>query len=155
MAESYQFAFIFLLIFTTAVELFLGQRQKNFVVKNKKRVPAAFNKIIKLADHKKAADYTVTKISFNSIELIFGAIILYFITLGGGINFISNTVGQYFENQIFNGALIITIVFVVLHLINIPSSMYQTFVIEGKYGFNIHAIPPRLENLFFLFMLEV
>ena len=142
MAESYQFAFIFLLIFTTAVELFLGQRQKNFVVKNKKRVPAAFNKIIKLADHKKAADYTVTKISFNSIELIFGAIILYFITLGGGINFISNTVGQYFENQIFNGALIITIVFVALHLINIPSSLYQTFVIEGKYGFN--KITPKL-----------
>lgn len=142
MAESYQFAFIFLLIFTTAVELFLGQRQKNFVVKNKKRVPAAFNKIIKLADHKKAADYTVTKISFNSIELIFGAIILYFITLGGGINFISNTVGQYFENQIFNEALIITIVFVALHLINIPSSLYQTFVIEGKYGFN--KITPKL-----------
>ena len=142
MAESYQFAFIFLLIFTTAVELFLGQRQKNFVVKNKKSVPAAFNKIIKLADHKKAADYTVTKISFNSIELIFGAIILYFITLGGGINFISNTVGQYFENQIFNGALIITIVFVALHLINIPSSLYQTFVIEGKYGFN--KITPKL-----------
>ena len=142
MAESYQFAFIFLLIFTTAVELFLGQRQKNFVVKNKKSVPAAFNKIIKLADHKKAADYTVTKISFNSIELIFGAIILYFITLGGGINFISNTVGQYFENQIFNGALIITIVFVLLHLINIPSSLYQTFVIEGKYGFN--KITPKL-----------
>ncbi len=142
MAESYQFAFIFLLIFTTAVELFLGQRQKNFVVKNKKSVPAAFNKIIKLADHKKAADYTVTKISFNSIELIFGAIILYFITLGGGINFISNTVGQYFENQIFNGALIITIIFVALHLINIPSSLYQTFVIEGKYGFN--KITPKL-----------
>jgi len=142
MAESYQFAFIFLLIFTTAVELFLGQRQKNFVVKNKKSVPAAFNKIIKLTDHKKAADYTVTKISFNSIELIFGAIILYFITLGGGINFISNTVGQYFENQIFNGALIITIVFVALHLINIPSSLYQTFVIEGKYGFN--KITPKL-----------
>ena len=142
MAESYQFAFIFLLIFTTAVELFLGQRQKNFVVKNKKRVPAAFNKIIKLADHKKAADYTVTKIRFNSIELIFGAIILYFITLGGGINFISNTVGQYFENQIFNGALIITIIFVALHLINIPSSLYQTFVIEGKYGFN--KITPKL-----------
>lgn len=142
MAESYQFAFIFLLIFTTAVELFLGQRQKNFVVKNKKSVPAAFNKIIKLADHKKAADYTVTKISFNSIELIFGAIILYFITLGGGINFITNTVGQYFENQIFNGALIITIVFVALHLINIPSSLYQTFVIEGKYGFN--KITPKL-----------
>ena len=142
MAESYQFAFIFLLIFTTAVELFLGQRQKNFVVKNKKSVPAAFNKIIKLADHKKAADYTVTKISFNSIELIFGAIILYFITLGGGINFIGNTVGQYFENQIFNGALIITIIFVALHLINIPSSLYQTFVIEGKYGFN--KITPKL-----------
>ena len=142
MAESYQFAFIFLLIFTTAVELFLGQRQKNFVVKNKKSVPAAFNKIIKLTDHKKAADYTVTKISFNSIELIFGAIILYFITLGGGINFISNTVGQYFENQIFNGALIITIIFVALHLLNIPSSLYQTFVIEGKYGFN--KITPKL-----------
>ena len=142
MAESYQFIFIFLLILTTAVEFYLGHRQKNFVLKNKKKVPSAFTKIIKLADHKKAADYTVTKISFNSIELIFGAIILYFITLGGGINFISNTVGQYFENQIFNGALIITIVFVALHLINVPSSLYQTFVIEGKYGFN--KITPKL-----------
>ena len=80
MAESYQFIFIFLLILTTAVEFYLGQRQKNFVSKNKKKVPAAFTKIIKLADHKKAADYTVSKINFNSIELIFGAIILYLFT---------------------------------------------------------------------------
>ena len=78
MAESYQFAFIFLLILTTAVELLFRTKAKKLsLLKNKKKVPAAFNKIIKLADHKKAADYTVTKISFNSIELIFGAIILY------------------------------------------------------------------------------
>ena len=98
MAESYQFIFIFLLIFTTAVEFYLGQRQKNFVLNNKKKVPLAFSKIIKLADHKKAADYTVSKINFNSIELIFGAIILYLFTLGGGINLINNLMGQYFEN---------------------------------------------------------
>ena len=96
MAESYQFIFIFLLILTTAVEFYLGHRQKNFVLKNKKKVPSAFTKIIKLADHKKAADYTVSKINFNSVELIFGAIILYLFTLGGGINLINNLMGQSF-----------------------------------------------------------
>ena len=46
MAESYQFIFIFLLILTTAVEFYLGQRQKNFVSKNKKKVPTAFTKLL-------------------------------------------------------------------------------------------------------------
>ena len=142
MAESYQFIFIFLLILTTAVEFYLGHRQKNFVSKNKKKVPSAFTKIIKLADHKKAADYTVSKINFNSIELIFGAIILYLFTLGGGINLINNLMGQYFENPLLNGAVIITSIFVALHLIGLPSSIYQTFVIETKYGFN--KITPKL-----------
>jgi STE24 endopeptidase len=142
MAESYQFIFIFLLILTTAVEFYLGHRQKNFVLKNKKRVPDAFTKIIKLADHKKAADYTVSKINFNSIDLVFGAIILYLLTLGGGINLMNNLMGQFFENPLLNGALIITSIFVALHLISLPSSIYQTFVIETKYGFN--KITPKL-----------
>ena len=142
MAESYQFIFIFLLILTTAVEFYLGHRQKNFVLKNKKRVPSAFTKIIKLTDHKKAADYTVSKINFNSIELISGAIILYLFTLGGGINLMNNLIGQYFENSLLNGAVIITSIFVALHLIGLPSAIYQTFVIETKYGFN--KITPKL-----------
>jgi hypothetical protein len=64
MAESYQFIFIFLLILTTAVEFYLGHRQKNFVSKNKKKVPSAFTKIIKLADHKKAAELHCFKDKF-------------------------------------------------------------------------------------------
>ncbi len=142
MAESYQFIFIFLLILTTAVEFYLGHRQKNFVLRNKKKVPPAFTKIIKLADHQKAADYTVSKINFNSIDLVFGAIILYLLTLGGGINLMNNLMGQFFENPLLNGALTITGIFVALHLISLPSSIYQTFVIETKYGFN--KITPKL-----------
>lgn len=142
MAESYQFIFIFLLILTTAVEFYLGHRQKNFVLRNKKKVPTAFTKIIKLADHQKAADYTVSKINFNSIDLVFGAIILYLLTLGGGINLMNNLMGQFFENPLLNGALTITSIFVALHLISLPSSIYQTFVIETKYGFN--KITPKL-----------
>ena len=43
MAESYQFAFIFLLIFTTAVELLFRTKAKKLsLLKNKKKVPAAF-----------------------------------------------------------------------------------------------------------------
>lgn len=142
MAESYQFIFIFLLILTTAVEFYLGHRQKYFVLRNKKEVPTAFTKIIKLADHQKAADYTVSKINFNSIDLVFGAIILYLLTLGGGINLMNNLMGQFFENPLLNGAFTITSIFVALHLINLPSSIYQTFVIETKYGFN--KITPKL-----------
>ena len=37
MAESYQFIFIFLLILTTAVEFYLGQRQKKLCFKEQKK----------------------------------------------------------------------------------------------------------------------
>jgi len=136
MAESYQFIFIFLLIFTAVVEFYLGTRQKQFVLKNKIKVPEAFAKVIKLADHKKAADYTVSKINFNSIELFYSAGVLFLLTLGGGINYINDLMGYFFQSSLLNGAIVITSVFVVLHLISIPSSIYQTFVIETKFGFN-------------------
>ena len=84
----------------------------------------------------------MSKINFNSIDLVFGAIILYLLTLGGGINLMNNLMGQFFENPLLNGALIITSIFVALHLISLPSSIYQTFVIETKYGFN--KITPKL-----------
>ena len=43
MAESYQFIFIFLLIFTAVIEFYLGTRQKQFVLKNKIKDSFIFN----------------------------------------------------------------------------------------------------------------
>ena len=88
--NNYQSFFIFLIIFTSLFSYWLNSRQINHVLKNKSKVPKEFSKIVKLKDHKKAAEYTIAKTKFSSFELIVSSLILYFLTLGGGINLINN-----------------------------------------------------------------
>ena len=134
--NNYQSFFIFLIIFTSLFSYWLNNRQINYVLKNKSNVPKEFSKIIKPKDHIKAAEYTVAKTKFSSFELIISALILYFLTLGGGINLINNLSSPYFEDTLISGSFILVSTFVVLSLIGIPSAIYSQFVIEEKFGFN-------------------
>ena len=63
-------------------------------------------------------------------------------TACGVINEIYNFLKTHFDGELINGAFVITSVFVVLHMIGVPSSMYHTFGIETKYGFN--KVSPKL-----------
>ncbi len=136
MMNNYQSFFIFLIIFTSLFSYWLNSRQINHVLKNKSKVPKEFSKIVKPKDHKKAAEYTIAKTKFSSFELVVSSLILYFLTLGGGINLINNLIGPYFENTLLSGSFIIVSTFLFLSLIGIPSSIYSQFVIEEKFGFN-------------------
>ena len=133
MMNNYQSFFIFLIIFTSLFSYWLNSRQINHVLKNKSKVPKEFSKIVKLKDHKKAAEYTIAKTKFSSFELIVSSLILYFLTLGGGINLINNLIATRNEScsLFFRRSEL-----VFLSLIGIPSSIYSQFVIEEKFGFN-------------------
>jgi len=136
MMINYQSFFIFLIIFTSLFSYWLNKRQINHVLKNKSNVPKEFSKTIKPKDHKKAAEYTVAKTKFSSFELIISALILYSLTLGGGINLINNLINPHFEDSLISGSFIMVSTFLILSLIAIPSSIYSQFVIEEKFGFN-------------------
>jgi STE24 endopeptidase len=68
----------------------------------------------------------------NTIKMV---IIIPFILLGG-FNYIDQLVQGLNYNSIFSGLLYIFLLIILVTLLGLPFSIYSTFVIEEKYGFN-------------------
>jgi len=136
MSLTFYYLFIFLLITTTIFQVWLTKRHIAHIHKNKTKVPAAFSKTISISNHKKAADYTISKSNIGIIDLFIQAIFLYLITLGGGINILTDTFSNLINNQLVIGAMVIISVMLISSLIDLPLNIYKTFNIDERFGFN-------------------
>ena len=80
--------FVAMVISAALLQLWLLQRQISHVRRHRSAVPEAFITKIELAEHQKAADYTMTKVRFGRIELVYSTILLLLWTLGGGLQWL-------------------------------------------------------------------
>ena len=118
------------------LKFWLSARQIRHVLRHRSEVPTAFSATVTLATHLKAADYTVAKVRFGLIELALGSATLLIWTLFGGLSALNHAslgwLGGGMAQQI---ALLAGFVFI-SGLLDLPLSLYQTFVIEERFGFN-------------------
>jgi STE24 endopeptidase len=128
--------FLFLLAATLCARLWLAHRHARHIVEHRKRVPAAFKGRITLAAHHKAADYTVAKTRFGMLTTIIDAVLLLAWTLGGGLELLDQTWRSAGLGNLATGTGFLLSVFLIIGILDIPASLYQTFVIEQRFGFN-------------------
>jgi STE24 endopeptidase len=99
-------------------------------------VPAEFASKVTLTDHRKAADYTMTKLRLGLFEIALSVAILIGFTLLGGLqqlhNFTLDLLGPGVPQQI---ALLVSIS-LITGIIDLPFSWHRQFGIEEKFGFN-------------------
>ena len=138
-------SFLFTLVFAAAllaglaVRFFLASRQIRHVMLHRAAVPMAFASTISLAAHQKAADYTVAKARFGLLETAFSAAVLISWTLLGGID----TLNQALTNTSLSqyGSLVTGLAFLaafgtISGLLDLPFTLFSTFRIEERFGFN-------------------
>ena len=128
--------FILAIIATIGTQLWLSIRQTKHVMENRPAVPTEFSESITLEEHQKAADYTTTKSSFGRKELIISTLLLLIWTLGGGLQWLDNMWAGSGLGDLGRGTAVIISFIIISSLIDIPASVYRTFVIEEKFGFN-------------------
>ena len=63
-------------------------------------------------------------------------LILLFWTMGGGLDLIVSWSSKFSENEFSQSVFTIIAFSVISTLLQIPMSIYQTFVIEERHGFN-------------------
>ena len=137
MAYTLTFTFIALLVVTTGIRIWLGNRHMAYVQAHRGAVPAAFSGNISLEAHQKAADYSSAKTSLVISEASAQAILLALLTLGGGLQLIDHFWRDILPVQeIARGALVIVSAMIVSSLIDIPFDYYKTFTVDEKFGFN-------------------
>lgn len=137
MAQTLTITFITLLVATTLVRIWLGNRHIAHVQSHRNQVPNAFSENIALEAHQKAADYTTDKTKLALIEASMQAILLAVLTIGGGLQWIDEVWRNLIiDHQIARGALVIVSAMLVSSVIDLPFEYYKTFVVDEKFGFN-------------------
>ena len=130
-------AFLLALALATGVKLWLASRHVRHVAGNREMVPPEFEASITLAAHRKAADYTVAKTHLSMIDTVLSALMVLVFTLGGGLEWLSTLWAGVFEAGGYgHGIALIFSVVVISSIIELPFSVYRTFVVEQRFGFN-------------------
>ncbi len=135
-ATQFTFIFVTALLLTTLAKLWLARRHLAHIAAHRAAVPDAFREKIQLADHQKAADYTSAKTRIAMFGMLFEAASLLVFTVAGGIQFIADLSTHWFGTPFMQGMATLVAVLLISSLLEIPFSLYRTFVIEARFGFN-------------------
>jgi len=149
MNELHYFTLLFLamLLISTLMRLYLSHRQISHVSKHRNKVPESFAENISLDDHQKAADYTVTKVRFGRLPLFYEVILLLAWTLGGGLDWLDRNILTFGLSPVLTGIAVILAFTFISSLLDLPFSIYSTFVIEEKFGFNRTTVKTFITDL--------
>ncbi len=136
-ASNFTSLFLLVLIISLTLRLWLSLRQARHVAAHRSAVPAAFASSIALADHQKAADYTLAKGKLGRIDLAISTLWLLVLTLGGGLQYLYEVAAQWVAPaSLWHGVLLFGLLSGAGFVIDLPLTLYRTFVLEAKFGFN-------------------
>lgn len=128
--------FALFLIAGTLLRIWLSRRQIQSVRANRDRVPDPFEPRISPDEHRKAADYTVARSHVSVVSDFVDPVLLVLWTLGGGLNLVDSLWRQAGLSPLVTGIATILSVFLLMGVLSLPFSIYRTFVVEERFGFN-------------------
>jgi STE24 endopeptidase len=129
-------AFAAFLVASLTVKFWLSSRQVRYVANHRDAVPQPFDGVISLGGHQKAADYTIAKGRLGLLEEAFGAAILLGWTLLGGLDALNLALVHWLGTGMTQQLALLGAVFAIGAVLDLPFSLYQTFVVEQRFGFN-------------------
>ncbi len=129
-------AFLAAILAAASLRFWLGTRHMRHVAAHRGAVPAEFTGQINLESHQRAADYTCAK---TRLALASGALevaLALGLTFGGGLEWLHQASASLLPDGIARGLTLIVLTVVVMTLAELPFSLYSTFRVEARFGFN-------------------
>lgn len=106
------------------------------ILTHRKAVPERFAGAISLESHQKAADYTMSKMKIGTWSGLYGLGLLLAWTLGGGLDMLDQWLRAWEWSTLTTGVVFLIIFSILGSLLELPFSLYSTFSVEQKFGFN-------------------
>lgn len=128
--------FVACVLLTASLRVWLTVRQMRHVAANRAQVPASFAASISLEAHHKAADYTIARGRLGLLDTAIDTLLLLFFTLGGGLQWLDNLCRSQINDPLWQGVALVMALSVLTSIIGLPMSLYRTFVLEARFGFN-------------------
>ena len=128
--------FIALILIKFLLETYLKIRNLKSIDNNKDSVPPRFKNVVTEEEYKKSILYNTDRIKFQIFTALFGSVVLVIFTIGGLLNYLTQVVMDMTSSNVLGAVLLGLLLIIVEEIISIPISIYSTFVIEERHGFN-------------------
>ncbi|KAA3657395.1 MAG: M48 family peptidase [Calditrichaeota bacterium] len=106
------------------------------VRKNQHEIPKPFRATTDDKTYKKSIDYTITHTKFGLLSSAFSSLFLLIIILSGALGAIDQYIASWRFGTYTHGVIYIYSLSLIFSLSSLPFSIYSTFVIEERFGFN-------------------
>ena len=100
------------------------------------KLPDEFQDVFDAEKYRKSQEYTKVNTRFGFITSIFGLALTLVFWFAGGFDYLDQIVRGWNLHFIWTGLLFIAILMFAKSFVSLPFSIYHTFVIEEKFGFN-------------------
>lgn len=141
-AQTVSAVFLAALLSTTLIQLWLARRHVAHILAHRHSVPSAFAGRITQQAHARAADYTVARTRLAMVHAVADGVLLLLLTLGGGLDMLDRVLRAQIAGELLRGTVFIASVVLIASLAELPFTLYRTFVIDARFGFN--RTTPRL-----------
>ncbi len=111
-------------------------RQLRAMRERRNDIPEAFNAAISIEEHQKASDYTAAGTRLGLLDIVIDAGLLLAWTIGGGLQLVDAWVSSFGLSPLLSGVASVLAILFVMSLISLPLSLYRTFGVEARFGFN-------------------
>jgi STE24 endopeptidase len=134
--NSYQIIIFLLYVLVQGAEYWLELLNLGYMKKHGTEVPAGFEDAVDEPTLKKTHAYTIETSSLSIAESVFDSALLLVFLFAGLLNLYNSWVASLALSFVLAGAVFFLLLTYAGTVLSIPFSLYGTFRIERKYGFN-------------------
>ena len=135
-ATVFSLLFVVVVLAGIGLQIWLTLRHIRHVQTHRTTVPPAFAAQIALAQHQKAADYTMARTRLGMMGLLVSAALLLVWTLGGGLEVLDSAWRAASLSPVWTGTLLILSFAFIGTVLDLPLQIVLTFGLEQRFGFN-------------------
>lgn len=137
-----QFNFLFQIflagfLLRSATQIYLNGLNISYLRRHGKTVPETLRDTIDPEKLKEISAYTAESENFGTMANLLNQGVFLAILISGFLPWLVRTISQWEYGLIGSGLIFFALLSVMTHLLRIPFSLYETFVIEERYGFNV------------------
>jgi len=133
-------AFFFIFFLRSATQLFLNRLNTSYLRKYGHAVPEVFQDTVDREKLKNISAYSVDSAHFGILASLVNQGFFLMILLSGFLPWLAETISRWGWGAMINGLAFFGAVALLVNLLHLPFNLYETFVIEERYGFNTKTL---------------
>lgn len=118
-------------------------------------IPSEFIGFHTLSEYRTSQEYNRAHAYLSLVQTSFSTLLIIFFIIVGGFNAIDEWARNIVEEEIVVGLLFIGMLMLLSFLVSLPFSVYSTFVIEERFGFNNTTVSTFIIDIFKGFLLAL